>query len=199
MKPYRKVEKKMSSHRQSFVREAVAGFKSADDLEEAVYALQSAGFDHSQISLLASDATIEKKFSDRYERVTSLADNPETPRAAFVERAVVREGKAGLIGALSYIGAVGAAGAVVASGGALALAIAGAITAGGAGAALGTLLADRFGTQRADSMNEQIENGGMLLWVQVPDEAAEAKALAILQRRSDINVYVHDIETSNAA
>jgi hypothetical protein len=189
----------MSSHKQNFVREAVAAFGSADDLEEAVYALQSAGFDHSQISLLASEATIETTFGDRYERVTSLADDPETPRAAFVERAVVREGKAGLIGALSYIGAVGAAGALVASGGALALAIAGAVTVGGAGAALGTILAERFGTQRANSMNEQIENGGILLWVQVPDEAAEAKALSILQQRSDINVYVHDIEMSDAA
>lgn len=189
----------MSSHRHSFVREAVAAFGSADDLEVAVFALQSAGFDHSQMSLLASEATIERKLGSRYERVKSLADDPETPRAAFVERAVVREGKAGLIGALSYIGAVGAAGAVVASGGALALTIAGAITVGGAGAALGTILADRFGTQRAHSMNEQIQNGGMLLWVLVPDEAAEASAIAILQQRSDINVYIHDIVTGDAA
>lgn len=178
------------------VREAVATFDDVEQLEKAVFDLRTAGFEHRQMSLIANESTVKEKLGSRCEHVAELTDDPGVPRSAFVERAVVREGKAALIGALSYIGAVGAAGAIAASGGTLAVVAGGALALGTAGAAVGAALAEYLGHEQAASLNAQIEKGGILLWVNVPDEASEAKALAALRPLSKSTVYIHDIALS---
>jgi hypothetical protein len=50
------------------VREAVAVFDDPDTLEAAVFALETHGFDRAAFSLLADEATVERKLGQRYRR-----------------------------------------------------------------------------------------------------------------------------------
>lgn len=175
------------------IREAVAVFTDAEAFEAAIEDLESAGFDRAEISLLASPEAIDDKLGHRYEKVRSLGDDPDTPRAAYVETESVGSGEGSLIGGLTYVPAVTAAGAVVTSGGALAAAVAAAVGFGGAGAALGTALASWLGRQHADNIQAQLERGGLLLWVRTRDAEHEQRALAILSRHGGADAHVHDV------
>lgn len=173
------------------LREAVAIFHACSDYEAAVDDLLSHGFDRAEISLLASEQAVEAKLGHRYRKVEALEDDPEAPRAAYVSREAIGDAEGGLIGGLAYVGATVAAGAVVATGGALAATIAAAALAGGAGGLIGSALADWVGHHHAHYLQEQIEHGGLLLWVRTWDGDDEKRALAILRRHAGDDVHVH--------
>lgn len=175
------------------VREAVAVFSSGKDLEDAVNELEGAGFDRAMISLLADEFTVEEKLGHRYKRVEELEDSPDAPRDAFVSTESMGGLEGALIGGLTYIGAVAAAGAVVASGGVLGAAIGAAAMAGGAGAVIGSLLAKFVEEGHAIYLQEQIDRGGLLLWVRTVDAAHEKRAMEILLRNGAKHVHIHDI------
>ncbi len=48
-------------------------------------------------------------------------------------------------------------------------------------------------------MREQLERGGVLLWVRLPDAAAEPRALDILRRHSAHDVHVHEFPAAASA
>ena len=62
------------------IREAVAMFDDPEKLEEAVFALETRGFDRAAFSLLAEEATVERKLGHRYQRVVEMEDEPAAPR-----------------------------------------------------------------------------------------------------------------------
>jgi len=62
------------------VREAVGLFHDERILERAIDELLALGFDRSEISLLASHETIERKLGHRYERSAELEDDSRVPR-----------------------------------------------------------------------------------------------------------------------
>lgn len=90
-----------------------------------------------------------------------------------------------------YVGAVAAAGVVLVSGGALATALAGMALAGGGGALVGGLLAKLVGDRHAEHLQEQLEHGGLLLWVRTWNQEDERRAVEILKRHSGADVHVH--------
>ncbi|MEX2374471.1 MAG: hypothetical protein WD942_02650 [Dehalococcoidia bacterium] len=173
------------------VREAVGIFEHSEDLEDAVDELLSSGFDRAELSLLASERAVDEKLAHRYKKVTELADDPNVPRSAYVSTEAIGDAEGGVIGGLLYIGAASAAGAVVASGGTLAAAVAAAALAGGAGGLVGALLAKRIGSHHADYLQDQIDRGGLLLWVRLWNAADERRAIEILGRHSARDVHVH--------
>lgn len=175
------------------VREVVAVFNRAEEYESALEELQSAGFDHAEISLLATDATVEEKLSHRYSRVEQMEDQSDVPRSAFVSTPDIGDAQGAAIGGLAYIGATVAAGAVVASGGTLAVAIASAAASGGAAGLVGSLIAKWIGDRHAKTIEEQLEGGGLLAWVHVRDAEHEQRAIEILSRYSTHDVHVHEI------
>ncbi len=174
-------------------REAVGIFHDWKSLQAVVDELLNSGFDRSELSLLAAQKVVEEKLGHIYEKIAELEDDPDVPRAAFVGRDSLTEGRAGIIGGLAYIGAVAAIGAVVASGGTLAAAIAAAAIAGGSGGFIGTLGARWLGRDRARQIQGQIDKGGLLLWVRLRDRAHEERAVAVLNRHSAEDVHVHDL------
>jgi hypothetical protein len=178
------------------IREAVGVFHDRDSFQSAVEDLQSAGFDRSELSLLASEQAVEAKLGHAFRKVQELEDDAAVPRAAFVGDHSLAEGRTGIIGGLAYIGAVAAAGAVVASGGSLAAAIAATAVAGGSGGLLGGWAASFLGDDRAHQLQHQLDRGGLLLWVRVRDEAHENRALEILRRTGGEDVHVHQIPAS---
>lgn len=175
--------------------EAVAVFDGADSLEAAVDELLSSGFDRSELSLLASEEAVTEKLGHLYRRVEQLEDEPSVPRTAFVSTEAIGDAEGGLIGTLLYVGAIAAAGAVVASGGTLAGAIVAAVMAGGAGGLIGSILATMVGDRHARHIQEQLDRGGLLLWVRTRDRAHEERAKAVLARHSGRDVHLHELAT----
>ena len=175
------------------IREAVAVFPDAASLEDAIDELRSSGFDRPEISLLAAQGTVDEKLDHIYERVGELEDDPSVPRTAYISTESRGDAEGGLIGGLMYIGAVTVAGAVVASGGTLAAAIAAAAVAGGVGAGIGSALALWVEQHHADYLQDQLDHGGLLLWVRTRDRAGEERAVDILRRHAGKDVHVHDM------
>lgn len=175
------------------IREAVAVFHDAESLRAAADELMLNGFDRSDLSLLAPHKEVERKLGHMYDKVTEIEDEPRVATQAYVGTDSITEAKAFAVGGLFFVGAVSAMGAIVASGGTIAAALIGAATVGGAGGVVGALLARFLGKSQADFLNEQLERGGILLWVHTKDEQREKKAVEILSRTSAMDVHVHDM------
>ena len=175
------------------VCEVVGVFHKAEDLETTIDELLSSGFDRAELSLLASEAAVAEKLGGYYQPVSEMADNPDVPRAAFVSSAAIGDAKGALIGGLAYVGATVAIGAVVMSGGALGAAITAAVLAGGTGGLIGSALAHWVGHHHAAYLHDQIENGGLLLWVRAWNESDEARALEIIAKHAADKVHSRSI------
>jgi hypothetical protein len=131
------------------IREAVGIFHRSENLQDAIDELLSSGFHRAELSLLASESSVQEKLGHRYEKASVLADDPTVPRSAYVSTEAIGGAESGLIGGLVYLGAVVAAGAVVASGGTLTAVIASAGLAGGTGGLIGSVLAKWVGEHHA--------------------------------------------------
>lgn len=173
-------------------REAVGVFTEAEALDRTVADLLASGFEQADISLLASDETVEAKLGRRLSS-SEAADNPDAPRRAWTSPEARTEGKAAASGILGYFGAVALAGVTFATGGGALAAIALGILGGGASALAGARLAEAFDKPLADSLRRQIERGGILLWVRVADDAHAARATDILRRHGASDVHTHRI------
>lgn len=84
--------------------EVVGLFDSMDNLQSAIDDLLTHGFDRSEISLLAEDATAREKVGAK--RSVEIEDSDEAPRISYIENESLNEGKASLIGLLFYVGAI---------------------------------------------------------------------------------------------
>lgn len=175
------------------IAEAVGVFHRTDDLQAAIDELLSSGFHRSALGLLADAATVEEKFGHRYRKVGQLADDPATPRSAYVSPEAIGDAEGGLIGGLVYVGAAAAAGVVVASGGTLAAIVTAVVLAGGTGALLGSMLATWLGDHHARYLQDQIIRGGLLLWVRTRTNADERRAVDILKKHSAGEVHLHKL------
>ncbi|WP_338468054.1 hypothetical protein RXV95_05720 [Novosphingobium sp. ZN18A2] len=174
------------------IREAVAYFDTAKDIEAAIDELLRSGFDRAEVSLLATESAVEEKLGHKYRKVSELEDDPAVPRTFYVPTESIGGAEGALISAPLYLAAFSTIGAVVASGGSLLAVIAAAVAAGGAGGALGTVLARLVGDHHAQYLQEQMRHGGLLLWVRTWDKADEERAVAILTRHTGHDVHIHD-------
>ena len=186
----------MAEQAQETVREAVGVFHDRESFQDAIEELMSAGFDRSELSLLAGTQAIESKLGHAYRKIEELEDDPTVPRAAYAGDHSLAEARTGVIGGLAYIGAMVGAGAMVASGGTLAAAIAAAAVAGGGGGLIGGLAARYLGRDRAKDLQQQLDRGGLLLWVHARDPVHEQRAVEILRKHSAGDVHVHDLPAS---
>ncbi len=173
------------------VREVVGIFNRSEELQSAIDELLSSGFHRAELSLLASEQAVVEKLGHQYTKVNELADNSHVPRAAYVSTEAVGDAKGAIIGALMYVGATAAAGAILVSGGTIAASIAAMALAAGAGGLIGTILAKWIGDNHAQYLQEQLDHGGMLLWVRTWDSEKEKIALEILQKHSGRDVHLH--------
>jgi hypothetical protein len=177
-------------------REAVALFKSAAALQEAIDDLLSSGFDRAELSLLATEEALRRKFGDRFKNSAELEDAEDVPRCCYVSPESLGDAEGSIIGGLVYIRAVAATGLVILSGGALAAAIAAAVVSGGAAGAVGSFLAERIEQIHARHTAEHLEQGGLLLWVRTWNQEDEDRATAILKKHSGVDVHLHGLRAS---
>ena len=168
-------------------------FATHDDLVAAIQELEMAGFDRSQMHLVAGrPEPIQRRgeIQPRHLRWSTTANHSPRPGSIGTSSA---EGKTAIAGGLAYIGSIAAVGAVVATGGGLAAAIAAAVAAGGASGAVGAWLGSFLGSSQAEEVAEQAAQGGLLLWVAIRTPEQEVRAREILERRSHRKVELHEL------
>lgn len=161
--------------------EAVARFPTEGAFQQAVDELQENGFDRADLSVP----------SDRLPHYRNPDEN-HVARAAPVNMESIRMGKVALLGIPSYLGVTFGLIAGFAFRDAEPIILALAVLGGAVGGILGGLAAWKLGARHARSVDAQLHEGGMLLWVRTKTEAAQAKALEILTRSGGRSAHVHE-------
>lgn len=172
------------------VREAVGAFSSADAVQGAITDLAKAGFSTSEIGLLAGEHTVRQQLGDFYTRTNASAGSADAPNTAFVAKKSIGDTMHALIGSLFFAGTTLAGGVAVASaavlGGGLVAAATGVAAVGAMGAALALIVQE----SDAEELEQQVDEGHLLLFVRANDERDEQKAVEILSRHTPIGVKV---------
>ena len=150
------------------IREAVASFSDREHFRGAVTALLAAGFEQTDLSVLATHESL------------SAAD--EEPGGLIA---------AGLSDEIKYIGPLTIAGFVLISGGPIAVALAALVGAGLGGAALKELFDDYAAAPHREQFAAALAAGAVLLWVRCGDPEVELRALRILEEAGGHYVHIH--------
>ena len=175
------------------VREAVGVFHDTAAFERAADDLMMSGFGRADLSVLASERAVREKLGHAVESVRELEDDAEVPTKAYAAREDYGDAEGGIIGGLLYLGALAGMLPVLASGGAVATALLTTLAGGAGGAGLGGVLAESLGRHHAQALQEQLEKGGILLWVRTRDDHHEQRAKEILERHGADDVHVHGL------
>jgi hypothetical protein len=179
---------------QRITNEVVGLFRSPESLEAAISALTSSGWDRSELSLLAQKGAFDPKPPIGRETAEQAADDPRTSRAPVVSEPDIRQGRTLATSLAGVAAAFIAVGATVVTGGTALAAIIGAAAAGGGAAVAVEALGQWAGKSRADFLHEQIQRGGILLWVMLRSPEQEGKAREILMRHGADIIHAHDAE-----
>ncbi len=173
------------------IPEAVGVFDKFEDFQAAFYDLRMVGFSRYDISLLAKQEVLEEKLGKAYWRASELEDDPDAPRATFVSEEAIGELQGAIAGGFFFVGSYIALAAMLTAASTLAASIAAVAIGGSPALVLGALLARRLGKQHKDYYVNQIEHGGILLWVRTRDDARENLAIKIMKEHSGRDVHVH--------
>ena len=174
-------------------RETVGVFDDIKQLQQAADDLAQAGFDQQkELSLLANEGTVEDKLGHIYSKAEDIDNDPDMPPLAYTTPTPIGNAEGALIGAPMYAAAFGA-GAVIAAGGPIALTISAILGAGGVGAAAGGVIAAMVGKTYSSKLQEELDQGGLLLWVKTPDPQTEERAKDVLGRHEARLVETHDV------
>lgn len=173
------------------IREVVAIFHDEHSLQDAVAELLLHGFDRSSCSVLAGRHTVERQLGHYFNRIAEIEDDPDVPRFHYMgpDSRVVAMGA--LASGLAYAGAVGSAGLIIATGGTAAAALLGAALVGGAGGIVGTALSRVISSHHAAYLKEQLDRGGLILWVRADGKEQEALAGEVLRHHAARDVHAH--------
>lgn len=182
-----------TEHRTTYIDipEAVGVFGTEKDLRSAFYDLRMVGFSRYDISVLARQEILEEKLGKSYWRASDLEDDPEAPRAAFVSEEAIGELEGAIGGGFLFLGSYIAMAAMLTPASTLAASIAAIAIGGSPAAVIGTLLARRVGKRHKNYYANQIDHGGILLWVRVRDKEREELAVRIMKGHSGRDVHVH--------
>lgn len=174
--------------------ELVGLFHSADAVESAISDLASAGWDRSELSLLAQKSALDPTPPIGRATAEQAADAPNTARAPVVSEPDIQQGRTLATSLAGVTAAFIAAGATVATGGTALAAVIGATAVGGGAAAAVEALGQWVGHSRAEFLEQQIKRGGILLWVMLRTPDQEARAREILTRRGAEVIPAHETE-----
>lgn len=172
-------------------REVVGLFTNMEDLQDAIRDLEGTAFPRQDISVMGHGRDLEKVFGSRTVNPEMAMDNAATPRQAPSRPEEKTIGTAAMIGGSAYIGAMAAA---LAAGAVTFPALVGAAAIGGlGGGSIGAFLTRLMGDRYNRHIEEQIEKGGLLLWVRTPDIEKEEAAKQVMVSRGGYDVHVHAV------
>ena len=183
----------MAQSSDNMVQEAIGVFFDVDHLKNAVKELERAGFDQSELGLLAGEEAVEQALQDVYTRSQDFSEDTNAPCVAFVANRAGDDTIHALLGGLFFYGVTTAAGAAVASaailGGAVIAAASGVAAIGLAGAVMGLIIHQ----SDADFLDEQVDEGHFLLFVRTRDAERAAKAVEILKTNCAFEPKVYSV------
>lgn len=172
------------------LREAVAVFDDEKRMFKAVFELECAGFDRADVSVLSSLDKVKEQTGQDLFRVEDAEDDPAVPRTVPVGPASQFLICAGLMGVPTYVGMTGATVAALANGLTYGGTIVAGIVGGGIGLACGALAALYVARRYRAQIKDQLDHGGLVLWVHTRDKEHEARAREILSKHGE---HVHDL------
>jgi hypothetical protein len=172
------------------IREAVGAFVDTDKIRDAIAELESSEFRPEEVGLLAGEYTVRKDLGDFYTQINQFSDSADAPNTAFVKKESMGDALHAYLGGLFFAGSTGAAGAAVASAAVLGGGLAAAVTGVAAIGAIGAVLALIIHESDAEELEQQVDEGHLLLFVRARDPAHEKRAVEILQRHTPIEVKV---------
>lgn len=176
------------------VREAVGVFVEAEQLKRAASALLEAGFDRGALGLLAGQEAVQRSLGDLYNERQVPSDDSQGPATGFVEHESIGDTAHAWVGGVSLAGTTALGAAVVASaavlGGALVAATAGAAAVGAVGAAMGAIIHK----SDAEYLEEQIDDGRLLLFARTRDADEEGRAARTLSEHGALDTKVITVE-----
>ena len=162
-----------------------------DALQAAIRDLEGTEFPRQDISVMGSETDLEKVFGARTVPPEFAMDNSDTPRNAPSRPEEQTIGMAAVVGGATYLGAMGLA--LAAGAATFPAIIAAAIIGGVSGGAIGAGLTKAMGDKYKHHIEEQVQKGGLLLWVRTPDAERERLALDIMNRHGGQHTHAHDI------
>lgn len=175
----------------AYVREVVGLFTNVEDLQATIRELEGSSFPRQDISVMGSRKELESVFGSKTVPPELAMDNADTPRQAPARSEEFTIGAAAMVGVPAYVGAMTLA---LAAGAVTFPAIVGAAVIGGlGGGTLGAILTRIMGSRYDRHIQEQIERGGLLLWVRTPTSDLEEIAKQIMIVRGGYNVHAHKI------
>lgn len=152
------------------VVEVVGLFETRHAFDNAVEALQTADFPRTAISVLASHTSLE-----------ASEPNPATPQD---------DALTALVGELSYAFPLESAGLLTVVGGPITGTVGALMAAGIGGMAIKEYLDELTSHPDTDAFAKALEDGGLIVWVQVADEKEEARAADVLTNEGAVNVHL---------
>jgi len=175
------------------VREVIATFIDSESLRHAVEELDAAGFTNESIDMLASDKAVIEKLSDIYERVHKEPSDSQGPPVDFVLKDTVGESYRNMIGAIGWYGATLSGGVLLISAGIIGSPLLAALAAVPAVAGATAVIGNKLRQSEAEHLEEQIDQGNILLFVRVDDREKEKSAAKILKGYSDRPLTIVDV------
>lgn len=155
---------------ESSTREVVGVFSERSQFEKAVQALRAAGFERSDLSVLASHESIDAA----------------SPASKSWKDAITA-----LVGEMKYEIPLVASGAIFLAGGATAALIAGLIGAAVGGIALKEVLEEVTAAPHSEDFARALETGSAVLWVRISHREKEPIATTILQESGASKVHTY--------
>lgn len=164
------------------IKEVVAVFDDEESLDNAVAALKKNGLKGEDFTVLGSEEAIKSKLGHRYHRTEELEDLPNIPRDSFYSRF------SRLVEDFLPVPVLGSLGALSC---AFVNPVPTVMVAAGAGTVLGAALGIASHAKFKRHLEEQIQRGGILLWVLVQTPEEEKAALEGLRLYSAHDVHTH--------
>ncbi len=174
------------------IREAVAVFETEAEMLQAVDELGSAGFDRSEISVLPAVDAVEKQLGHKLKSIRETEDDPEIARSIPLDMPSFGDAQGVLIGAPAYVGAISmaiASAVIIDSYLMIALLVA---TGGALGALVGYFLARWLKRSHQKRVRQQLDRGGLVLWVHLRDKQHEKNVTEILSRHMTSDLHMHN-------
>lgn len=185
-----------SDNQTDAIREVIGVFTDDTQVRDSLRDLDAAGFDAGSIGLLAASHAIQEKFADVYvpaDEDPAESGDPDAPRTAFIQQESTGNTANAMFGSLFFVGATTTAGVLVMSAAVLASPIlaglGGVAVMGGIAATMRSILKK----SEAERLQEQIDQGHLVLVVRTPDPAREAQAQEILSKYSAIDVRTYEV------
>lgn len=175
------------------VREAVGMFDDIGAVHDCIEDLQSNGFDRSDITMLSRLQVIGDASTLPINNTEQTEDSPTAFRGPIVEPESVGDAQGALLGAPIYVLTLCGAGISAAFGLTTAMLLTVSAIAGFVGIGLGVLLVSLLRKRQSGYYQQQLEHGGIPLWIHTSDPEHERRAIEALTQNRAHDVHIHDL------